>query len=151
MASDAPNACAFCDIVAGRTPATIVASDALTIAFLDLRQFHPGHVLVVPRAHVADVREADDATAAAIIASVARVAQAVSAVFPNDGLSVWHSIGPAADQEVPHLHFHVHPRCLGDGLLRVYPSAPALPDRGTLEEWGAKLRHALGRESKPPR
>ena len=143
MASDAPDACAFCDIVAGRTPATIVASDALTVAFLDLRQFHPGHVLVVPRAHVTDVREADDATAAAILASVARLARAVSTVFLNDGLSVWHSIGPAADQEVPHLHFHVHPRRLGDGLLRVYPSAPALADRGTLDEWGDKLRQAL--------
>jgi len=143
MASDAPDACAFCDIVAGRTPATIVASDAMTVAFLDLRQFHPGHVLVVPRSHLTDVRAADDATAAAIIASVARLARAVSALFPNDGLSVWHSIGPAADQEVPHLHFHVHPRRLGDGLLRVYPRAPAHPDRRTLDEWGAKLRQAL--------
>jgi len=143
MASNGPGACVFCDIVAGRTPATIVASDALTVAFLDLRQFHPGHVLVVPRAHLADVREADAATAAAIIGSVARMAAAVSSVFPNDGLSVWHSIGPAADQEVPHLHFHVHPRRLGDGLLRVYPSAPTHPDRGTLDEWGARLRQVL--------
>jgi len=143
MASDAPDACAFCDIVAGRTPATIVASDALTVAFLDLRQFHPGHVLVVPRAHVADVRDADDATAAAIMASVSRVARAVSAAFPNEGLSVWHSIGPAADQEVPHLHVHVHPRRLHDGLLRVYPSAPAHPDRATLDQWGSRLRTAL--------
>jgi histidine triad (HIT) family protein len=143
MASAPPGSCAFCDIVAGRTPATIVASDALTVAFLDLRQFHPGHVLVVPRAHVADVRDADDTTAAAIMASVARMARAVAGVFPNDGLSVWHSIGPAADQEVPHLHFHVHPRRLGDGLLRVYPGAPAHPDRATLDEWGTRLRTVL--------
>jgi histidine triad (HIT) family protein len=129
MASTRPESCAFCDIVAGRIPATIVASDALTVAFLVLRQFHPGHVLVVPRAHVADVRDADEATAAAILASVARMARAVAGVFPNEGLSVWHSIGPAADQEVPHLHFHVHPRRHGDGLLRVYPSPPAHPDR----------------------
>ena len=151
MASDAPHGCAFCDIVAGRTPATIVAGDALTVAFLDLRQFHPGHVLVVPRAHLADIRDADATTAAAVMSSVATVARAVAAVFPHEGLSVWHSIGPAADQEVPHLHFHVHPRRLGDGLLRVYPSAPAQPDRGTLDEWGANLRQALGRESKPSR
>ena len=143
MSSQTPGSCAFCDIVAERTPASVVASDALTVAFLDLRQFHPGHVLVVPRAHVADVREADDATSAALMVSVARVARAVSDAFPNDGMSVWHSIGPAADQEVPHLHFHVHPRRLNDGLLRVYPSAPAHPDRGTLDEWGAKLRYVL--------
>jgi histidine triad (HIT) family protein len=100
-------------------------------------------VLVVPRAHLADIRDADATTAAAVMSSVATVARAVAAVFPHEGLSVWHSIGPAADQEVPHLHFHVHPRRLHDGLLRVYPSAPALPERGTLEEWGTRLRRAL--------
>jgi histidine triad (HIT) family protein len=115
----------------------------LTLAFMDLRQFHPGHVLVVPRAHVADVREADDATGAALIASVGRIARAVAGTFPNEGLSVWHSIGPAAFQEVPHLHFHVHPRRTTDGLLRVYPSAPAHPERATLDAWGARLRAAL--------
>ena len=143
MASDVPESCTFCDIVAGRTPATVVASDGLTVAFLDLRQFHPGHVLVVPRAHLADIRQADPATASAVMSSVATVARAVANAFPHEGLSVWHSIGPAADQEVPHLHFHVHPRRLHDGLLRVYPSEPAHPDRGTLDEWGARLRRAL--------
>jgi histidine triad (HIT) family protein len=143
MSAQEPGTCAFCDVVAARMPATVVASDALTVAFLDLRQFHPGHVLVVPRAHVADVRDADEITSAALMASVARVARAVGETFPNEGMSVWHSIGPAADQEVPHLHFHVHPRRLHDGLLRVYPSAPAHPDRGTLDAWGAKLRAVL--------
>jgi histidine triad (HIT) family protein len=138
--------CAFCDIVAGRTQATVVARDARTVAFLDLRQFHPGHVLVVPRVHIADIRAADRATAAAIMRNVARVARGVSRVFPNDGLSIWHSIGPAADQEVPHLHFHVHPRRHHDRVLRVYPSAPSYPARATLDEWGTRLRRALERE-----
>ena len=143
MSSTAANPCAFCDIVAGRAPATIVSSDPLTVAFFDQRQFHPGHVLVVPRAHIADVREADEETGAALMASVGRVARGVAGTFPNEGLSVWHSIGAAADQEVPHLHFHVHPRRLHDGLLRVYPSAPAYPERGMLDAWGAKLRAVL--------
>ena len=140
---DGPEGCAFCDIVAGRTPATIVASDVLTVAFLDLRQFHPGHVLVVPRAHVADIRDADDATGTALIASVGRLARAIANTFPNDGLTVWHSIGPAAGQEVPHLHFHVHPRRWHDGMFRVYPGTPDHPDRKTLDEWGASLRAVL--------
>jgi len=40
-----------------------------------------------------------------------------------EGISVWHSIGEAAFQEVPHLHFHVHPRMIGDDALRIYPRA----------------------------
>ena len=138
--------CVFCEIVAGRVPATVVARDARTVAFLDVRQANAGHVLVVPRLHIADIREADRRTAAAVMDGVARMARAVGRVFDNDGLSIWHSIGPAADQEVPHLHFHVHPRRHGDGLLRVYPSAPNRPRRAILDEWGERLRAALDEE-----
>ncbi|MBX3147443.1 MAG: HIT family protein [Gemmatimonadales bacterium] len=135
--------CAFCDIVAGRQAATLIAADRDTVAFLDLRQFHPGHVLVVPRDHVADIRGVSDDLAAAIMLTVARMARAVSAVFPNDGLSVWHSAGPGAGQEVPHLHFHVHPRIAGDELLRIYPAPPNHPERAELDAWGHRLRRAI--------
>jgi histidine triad (HIT) family protein len=140
--ADSP--CAFCAIVAGTMPASIVETDSLTMAFVDLRQFHPGHVLVIPRAHIADVRAVDDATAAALMVAVARVARAVDALFPADGLSVWHSAGEGANQEVPHLHVHIHPRRTGDEVLRVYPSPPSVPPRTVLDDMAAKLRAVLG-------
>jgi histidine triad (HIT) family protein len=146
MASDRER-CAFCEIVAGRIPATIVASDAHVVAFLDLRQFHPGHVLIIPRDHVPDIRASDDAVIIAVARMVARVARAVDRCFPGDGLSVWHSAGPGANQEVPHLHFHVHPRRIGDELLRIYPQSPVPPDRATLDAWGAELVAALADSS----
>jgi histidine triad (HIT) family protein len=99
--------CVFCDIVTGAAPASIVYQDALTMAFVDLRQFHPGHTLVMPCRHFNDVRELDDVTGAALMVTVARVTRAVSAAFPNEGLSLWCSIGEAAFQEVPHLHIQV--------------------------------------------
>ena len=135
--------CLFCAIVAGEAPASVIAADALTLAFLDLRQYHAGHVLVIPRQHVPDVRTMDDATGEALMRAVARVARAVDRVFPADGLSVWHAAGPGANQEVPHLHFHVHPRRLGDRVLQVYPGPPAYPDRATLDAWAERLRSAL--------
>jgi histidine triad (HIT) family protein len=138
-----PAACAFCEIVRGALPAKVVWEDDLTLAFIDLRQFHAGHTLVIPRRHLRDVRELDETTGAALMASVTRVTRAVAAAFPNQGLSLWHSIGEAADQEVPHLHFHVHPRLLHDRLLRVYPSAPALPDELTRERYAGLLRSHL--------
>jgi histidine triad (HIT) family protein len=110
------------------------------MAFVDLRQFHAGHTLVIPKRHVNDVRELDYDTGAALMATVTRVTRAVAASFPNQGLSLWHSIGEAADQEVPHMHVHVHPRKVGDRLLQVYPSAPALPERQVQEEYAAILR-----------
>lgn len=135
--------CTFCAIVAGHQSATIVYSDESTIAFLDVRQFHAGHVLVIPREHLADIRSATAATAGAVLATVANIARAVDAAFPSDGLSVWHSAGVGANQEVPHLHFHVHPRRIGDAVLRIYPSSPSYPHRDTLEQWGARIREVL--------
>jgi len=132
--------CAFCGIVRGTQPSSLVWEDELTLAFVDLRQFHAGHTLVIPRQHLRDIRELDPKTGAALIASVTRVTRAVAAAFPNQGLSLWHSIGEAADQEVPHLHFHVHPRLINDRLLRVYPSAAALPDKATRDRYAAILR-----------
>jgi len=132
--------CVFCQIVSGSEPASIVWEDDLTIAAVDLRQFHPGHVLVMPRRHLRDVRELDHETGAAVMATVVRVTRAVASGFPNQGMSLWHSIGEAAFQEVPHLHIHVHPRIPGDGLLQVYPCAAALPDRAELDRYAAILR-----------
>lgn len=135
--------CVFCEIAARNAPASIVHEDALTLAFVDLRQFHPGHTLVIPRRHLADVRELDGETGAAMMTTLARVSRAVSAEFPNQGLSLWHSIGEAAFQEVPHLHFHVHSRLIGDEVLRVYPAPPDTPSRDVLELHAERLRRRL--------
>jgi len=140
---ESPEPCLFCEIAAGRQAASVVSQDELTLAFLDLRQFHPGHTLVIPRAHIPDIREVDVVTAQAVMATVVRIARAVADVFPSDGLTVWHSAGEGANQEVPHLHFHVHPRRVGDDLLRVYPVAPAHPPRAVLEEWASKLQESF--------
>jgi histidine triad (HIT) family protein len=135
--------CAFCAIAGRSAPASIVWEDDLTLAFMDVRQFHPGHTLVIPRRHVQDIRELDAATGAALMAALVRISRAVAAAFPNQGLSLWHSIGEAAFQEVPHLHVHVHPRLPGDGLLRVYPAYAAVPEDSLRERYAAALRACL--------
>lgn len=135
--------CVFCAIAQGRAPASIVCENELALAAVDLRQFHPGHTLVIPRQHFQDVRELDDATGAALMAMVSRVTRAVGRAFPNQGLSVWHSIGEAAFQEVPHLHIHIHPRLIGDNVLYVYPQLPANEGRSTLDSYAAVLRAHL--------
>ena len=135
--------CVFCGIAQGTIPANVVYEDAATVAFVDQRQFHPGHTLVIPRQHLADVRELDERTGAALMATVAKVTTAIGKAFPNEGISLWSSIGPAAFQEVPHLHFHVHPRRTDDGFLRVYPGDPPVAEASQLEEYAATLRRFL--------
>lgn len=136
--------CIFCEIAAGRASASIVHACAHALAFVDLRQFHPGHLLVIPRAHLHDVRELDEATGATLMRVLAAITRAVGEAFPNEGLSLWHSIGPAAFQEVPHLHFHVHPRRIGDRFLRVYPGRVPASTPAQRDEYAARVRAQLG-------
>ncbi|MFK4089749.1 HIT family protein [Kribbella sp. NPDC020789] len=110
--------CIFCSIVAGRLPARFVHQDDRAVAFLDIRPLRPGHTLVVPRSHVADLT-ADDAAEA--VAAVAPTLQAVSRLLidrlPADGISLLQANREAAGQEVFHLHFHLVPRRHGDRPL----------------------------------
>lgn len=135
--------CIFCEIIDGRAAADIVYEDELTIAAVDLRQHNPGHVLVIPKAHINDIRGLDERTGSAVMKTLVRIARAVDHAFPNEGMTVWHSIGPAAFQEVPHLHLHVHPRRLGDGLLRVYPNVTPNADPASRATYAERVRRAL--------
>ena len=50
-------ACAFCAIIRGESAAQIVLDDDVAVALLDVKPLFPGHVLVVPRAHVVTLPE----------------------------------------------------------------------------------------------
>ncbi|HET6396820.1 MAG TPA: HIT family protein [Pseudoxanthomonas sp.] len=139
-----PTRCPFCAILGGEAPASLVCEDAHAVAFMDLRQAVPGHVLVVPRRHVETIFELDGDTAAALMRMAVRVAQAAERAFAPAGLNLWQSNREAGGQEVPHLHLHVQPRRVGDGLLRVYPGAvPAPAARRDLDGLAVELRARL--------
>ena len=139
-----PGDCPFCAILAGDLPASIVCQDDGVVAFMDLRQAVPGHVLVVPRQHVETLYDLDEDSAAALMRMAVRVAKAARATFDPAGLNLWQSNGEAGGQEVPHVHLHVQPRQPGDGLLQVYPGGlPGPAPRPQLDAWAARLRQAL--------
>ena len=134
--------CIFCRIVAGEDEASVADEDEATMAFMDVRQFHPGHTLIVPKRHIVDIFALDDATGAALMATVARVSRAVRKTFRPDGINVWQSNG-APWQEVFHIHFHVLPRWKDDGLLRFTPPSRDGPDRAELDEQANRIRAAM--------
>jgi histidine triad (HIT) family protein len=136
-------ACIFCEVVAGRAERSLVLEDEATLAFMDVRQMSAGHTLVVPKRHVRDIFELDDATGAALMRSVTRVARAVRDALSPDGVNVWQSNGEAAGQEVFHVHFHVLPRQRGDEMLRFYPRRPDYPERTELDALAARIGAAV--------
>lgn len=103
--------CAFCAIADGTAPAVIVREwpDALAIRPRS-GGVNDGHVLVIPRVHVADAIEDPDITADA----VRRAAQYAAEVGAD--LNLITSVGGDATQTVFHLHWHVVPRTADDGL-----------------------------------
>jgi histidine triad (HIT) family protein len=134
--------CVFCKIVARQIPATVVHEDAETLAFMDIGQVNPGHVLVACKAHVENVYGLSDAQAAAVFRAVAKVARAVRAAFEPPGLSIYQANGRPAGQTVFHFHLHVLPRHDADGMQLTWPVKN--PPREKLEEYAARIRARLG-------
>jgi histidine triad (HIT) family protein len=133
--------CTFCRIIAHQLPASFVAEDETTIAFMDLRQAVPGHVLVVPRRHAPTICDLAPDEGAAVMNLAVRVARSLRRVYALEGLNLWQSNGEIAGQEVDHFHLHLQPRERGDGIWQVYPhGVPASRPRAYLEEIAARLR-----------
>jgi len=133
--------CVFCRIVAKQVPATVVQEDADTLAFMDIGQVNPGHVLVALKAHADNLFALQDAQAAAVFRTVARVARAIRDAFAPQGLSVYQANGKAAGQTVFHFHVHLVPRHDNDGMNLTWPVKN--PPREKLEEYAAKIRQKL--------
>ncbi|HEY5293680.1 MAG TPA: HIT family protein [Burkholderiales bacterium] len=133
--------CVFCKIVEGRIPSTKVHEDGLTLAFMDIGQVNPGHVLVAVKPHVENIYGLDDALAAAVFQSAARVARAVKKAYSPEGVTLYQANGPAAGQTVFHFHLHLVPRYHKDGMRLTWPAKN--PPREQLEAEAAKIRNAL--------
>jgi histidine triad (HIT) family protein len=133
--------CVFCKLAAKQIPASIVYEDEVTLAFMDLGQVNPGHVLVACKAHADDVYALDEAQAGAVFRTAARVARAVRDAFDPPGLSIYQANGKPAGQTVFHFHLHVLPRHDGDGMQLVWPVKN--PPRERLQAYCAQIRARL--------
>ncbi len=130
--------CVFCAIVAGDAPAHVLHEDDRTVAFLDIDPVTRGHTLVVPRRHVRDLWDADREQATAVMAAAWEVAGLLRRTLHPAGMNLFQATGPAAWQEVFHLHVHVVPRYGAAELPIPWRSAP--PEPGKLEEVAAAVR-----------
>ena len=101
--------CIFCRIAAGEIPATIVLKSDEAIAFRDTDPRAPTHVLVIPTAHVAAVRDAHrpdgERLLGRLLAFTAEVATGLG--LDAGGYRIVTNTGPDAGQSVDHLHFHL--------------------------------------------
>jgi diadenosine tetraphosphate (Ap4A) HIT family hydrolase len=73
-----------------------------------------GHVLVVPRRHVADFFEMTLAEKTSVLALLDKAKDAISKEHSPDGYNIGVNIGKAAGQSRMHVHVHLIPRYVGD-------------------------------------
>ena len=137
--------CVFCEIIAGRSPASVVCRGDGCTAFMDIQPINAGHVLVVPDEHATRLADLPADTGARMFRIAQRMAAALyESGLDCEGVNVFLADGEAAGQEVFHVHLHVIPRFDGDGFcLRFGPDYANMPDRETLEVTAKRLRDVL--------
>lgn len=132
--------CVFCSIVRGEAEAEVVLDEAGVLGFLDRRPVFKGHVLLVPKQHVATLLDLPADLRDPFLEAAQRLAGAVV-----DGLGAQGSfvaMNNVVSQSVPHLHLHVVPRTKGDGLRGFFWPRHPYAD-GEAATYAQRLRAAL--------
>ena len=96
------------------TPADVVAENELAYVRYDSNSLARGHVIVVPRRHVADFFDMSDAEQAAVLELLSAAHKIVREKHAPDAFNIGANIGKAAGQARMHVHVHLIPRYKGD-------------------------------------
>lgn len=130
----------FAKILRAEIPCQKIYEDDDNFAFMDIMPRGDGHCLVIPKAPVRNILDADDAVLSKLYPAVATVARAARKAFAADGLTIQQFNEPAGGQVVFHMHVHVIPRFTGVSL-RPHTGDMEKPD--ILAANAEKIRAAL--------
>lgn len=107
--------CLFCKIIEGGIPAYKVYEDDNFLAFLDINPINPGHTLIIPKEHYENIYELPDELMEKAGPLIKKIALAIKRGTSAEGINLGMNNEKAANQLVPHAHFHIMPRFAGDG------------------------------------
>jgi len=102
------NNCTFCQIIAGKSPGTIVYQDKQATAFRDIHAVAPIHLLIVPNKHISSINEMAP-TDESIIGHLFTIARKLAKQEDTDksGYRLIINTGPDACQTIFHIHVHL--------------------------------------------
>jgi histidine triad (HIT) family protein len=138
--------CLFCAIATGRIPSAELYQDERVFAFLDINPLAPGHTLVVPKAHADRLETAAPSDAGAVMAAAQRLLPVLAAETGSPDFTLAFNNGPAAGQEVKHVHLHIVPRRKDDGagpVHSLFPRGPRKPDSEELHDLAIRVQSRL--------
>ena len=108
--------CIFCKIAMGGIPSNTVYEDNDFRVILDIAPANPGHCLILPKNHAADIFEMDEELVAKAHCLAKKIATALKSALKAEGVNILQNNGAAAGQSVSHYHIHVIPRNTGDNV-----------------------------------
>jgi histidine triad (HIT) family protein len=143
--------CVFCHIASGKIPAKKVYEDDKVAAVLDINPAAPGHLLVIPKQHVAIMPQMSDTLVAHVGMISKQLSRALIRGLKIEGTSVFVANGVAAGQRAPHFLLHVIPRTPNDELGLQLPVVQLA--ESTMKEMFDKLAPAVATQFgiKPPK
>lgn len=108
--------CVFCKIIKGEIPSTKVYEDDNFIGIFDVNPLVEGHTLVIPKNHYKTVLDLPSSLGGELLDTIKKISLKLIEEGKAEGFNVVQSNNEVAQQEVPHLHFHIVPRNKEDGL-----------------------------------
>ncbi len=130
--------CLFCQIARKEIPAKIIKETENSLAFLDINPVSPGHCLVIPKKHYADLLELPDDQLLDFFKTVKEVVRLLKDKLNPDGFNIGCNNGRSAGQVIDHLHFNIITRYQNDGGKDIQ-SIVSNPPKESLEEIYQKL------------
>ncbi len=127
----------FTKIINREIPSSILWEDEICIAILDIAPVNKGHALVISREEYPTTADCPDSQLQHLMSVAKRIDMKMREALKADATNIIINNGPAAGQEVPHLHIHIIPRYLGDNK-KVTPLKESYGD-GELAEFAQKL------------
>lgn len=99
--------CIFCKIVEGTIPSTKVFEDDNLVAFKDIQPKAPVHLIIAPKAHLANLDEITNENVD-ILGKILLTAKKLAEENSISGkYKVVTNVGEMAGQTVLHMHFHL--------------------------------------------
>jgi histidine triad (HIT) family protein len=134
--------CIFCRIIAGEEPASIFYEDDIVIGIMDIRPVNRGHAMIIPKKHVAHLKDMDEETGTHLFRITQKTAAAIrTSGVACEGINLFLADGEAAFQEIFHVHMHVFPRFKGDSF-KLEADWDRTPSREELDTVALYLKEA---------
>jgi ATP adenylyltransferase len=148
-AAEKISGCVFCDLPTEGDDAKvrIVYRSQNCYIVLNMYPYTPGHVMIVPFAHLDELQKLPAAAANEMMELAQRMERVLRVLYSPDGINMGLNIGKAAGAGVAeHIHMHVLPRWVADSnFVSVVGETRILPE--SLEMTYERIKGALATQT----